>query len=437
MRGVVAIIGRPNVGKSTLFNRLVETRQAIVDDQPGVTRDRLYGTCTWNGLEFSVVDTGGYVAESDDLFEAAIREQVQIALEEADVVLFMVDVTTGIMPAEAEVADIIRRHRKKNVLLVANKVDNFKREAYMADFYSLGLENMFPVSSLSGSGTGELLDAVVALLPQDSTAALDPSIPKVAIVGKPNVGKSSLVNAFLGKNAHIVTPIAGTTRDSAFSHFKAYNFDCYLVDTAGLRRKAKVTDNLEFYSTIRTVRAIEECDIALMLIDAQSGIQAQDLSIIHMISQHKKGLVILVNKWDLIPKTEKDIDRTFAELINKRIAPLSYVPILFVSALDKTRIHKAMETAVNVFQQRKRHIPTHLLNETILPYIQRTPPQSQRGRIIRIKHLQQVQGKQPTFVFWCNHPTLIQESYRRFLINVLRKEYGFWGWGLSIYFREK
>jgi GTP-binding protein len=435
--GIVAIIGRPNVGKSTLFNRLVEQRQAIVDNAPGITRDRLYGVCEWNGRRFSVIDTGGYVPESDDLFEAAIREQVEIALDQADVVLFVTDITEGIHHSEETIADVVRRHGKSQVIVVANKTDTYDRAPLAAEFYKLGLENLHTISAISGSGTGDLLDAVVQALPPPDPAAENlEAIPKLAIVGRPNVGKSSLVNALLGHNAHIVTPIAGTTRDSLMTRYKAFGFDYFLLDTAGLRKKAKINDNVEFYSTLRTLRAIDTCDLAVLMIDATVGIEGQDLAILRTIAQQRKGLIIAANKWDLVDKSIVGADRILYQAIEQRIAPLSHVPILLISATEKIRIHKLMETVRQVVEARNRHISTRELNETLMPLIEQTPPQTSRGRRIRIKHITQVKGRVPSFVFFTNHPDGITENYRRFLTNLLRREYGFEGWPISLFFRE-
>jgi GTP-binding protein len=436
MNGIVAIVGRPNVGKSTLFNRLIEQRKSIVHDEPGVTRDRIFGTCEWNGHRFIIIDTGGYIPESSDVFAAAIREQVEIALDQADIVLFVVDVKEGLNASDYDIADIIRRHKKKNVIVVANKVDNYQRDLLAGEFYALGIEQIFSVSGMNGLGTGDLMDAVVEMLPENHLEeAIDPNIPKVAIVGKPNVGKSSLVNALLGRTVNIVTPIAGTTRDSLYTRYNAFGFDYYLVDTAGLRKRAKVHDNIEFFSTIRTVRAIEECDIAILMLDANDGILAQDLHILSLIVKFRKGLVILVNKWDTVEKTP-NFDKEFKKVIQNKLKPLMHVPIIFISATEKLRIFKAMEAVNLVYKEKSKHIPTRELNEKILPYVTKNPPQGARGKIVRIKHLQQVQSHSPTFVVFATHPKLISVSYRRFLKKALYHEFGFWGWNLGLKFKE-
>ncbi len=435
--GIVAIVGRPNVGKSTLFNRLIEERKAIVDDQPGVTRDRNYGLGTWNGRMFSLIDTGGYIPESSDVFDAAIREQVEIALAEADVIIFVVDVMEGLTPFDQELLSIIRKGQHGNVLVAANKADNYKRELLAAEFYALGLQEVFAISAMSGSGTGELLDRMVDLLPGHPVAVFEPGIPKLAIVGRPNVGKSSFVNALLGRNNNIVTPIAGTTRDSIATRYNAFGLDFYLVDTAGLRRKARVKDNVEFYSTLRTLRAIEECDVALLMLDGQQGIEAQDLSILSTLQRLRKGIVILVNKWDLVEKTAT-IDREYRKRVDERIAPLSHIPILFVSATEKTRLIKALQMAQTVYADKRRTVPTHKLNKIMLPLIVQTPPASQRGRLVRIKFVSQAKdAPSPTFLFFCNEPRLVQENYKRFLENKIRENFGFDGWPINIYFKEK
>lgn len=435
MAGVVAIIGRPNVGKSTLFNRLVEQRQAIVDDMSGVTRDRNYGRGEWNGQEFIVIDTGGYVAESDDVFEAAIREQVHIAMEEADVLIFVVDARAGILPMDETFATLVRRSSKK-VVLAANKVDSTNQANDLYEFYALGLEVVIPISAANGGGTGDLLDEVVKLLPEESLSDEHEGIPRFAVVGRPNVGKSSLINALLGRESQIVTPIAGTTRDSTDTRFTAFGKDLLLVDTAGLRRKARVKENVEFYSTLRTVKAIEQCDIAIVMIDASQGIEAQDLSIFGLVVKNRKGVVILVNKWDLVEK-ETNTAKEFEEKIRERIAPFSDVPILFVSVFEKKRLLKALELATEVYENTKKQISTSELNEVMLEAVSRHHPPTHRGRIIRIKYVTQIPAATPTFLFFANHPQHIKESYKRYLENQLRNHFGFKGVPVNIFFRKK
>lgn len=435
MSGIVAIVGRPNVGKSTLFNRMIEERRAIVDDMSGVTRDRNYGKVDWIGYEFTVIDTGGYVPASEDVFEKAIREQVHIAMEEADVLIFMVDARSGITPLDKAFANLVRKSPKK-VLLAANKVDSSNHMADTYEFYELGLGEIFPISSMNGSGTGELLDEVVKLLPSDEPEEEDNSTPRFAVVGRPNVGKSSMVNALLGRDVNIVTDIAGTTRDSTDTKFNAFGQDIILVDTAGLRKKAKVQENIEFYSALRTVRAIESCHVGILLLDATLGIEAQDLAILSLLLKNKKGLVIMVNKWDLMEK-ETNTARDFENTIRERIAPFNDVPILFGSAITKQRLLKALEAANKVFANLKRKVPTSELNEVMLDAINRHHPPATRGRIIRIKYVTQIEGKTPTFLFFTNHPQHIQESYKRYLENQLRKHFDFSGVPMNLFFRKK
>ncbi|MDP2188482.1 MAG: ribosome biogenesis GTPase Der [Sphingobacteriaceae bacterium] len=434
MSRIVAIVGRPNVGKSTLFNRLTESRKAIVDDFSGVTRDRHYGKAEWVGEEFTVIDTGGYVSGSEDIFEEAIRRQVHIAVEEADVLLFMVDVTTGITDLDATLADVLRR-TKKPVLVVSNKVDYGDREPASAEFYSFGLGEVYSISSQTGTGTGELLDVLVKALPEQEQQAED-SLPKVTLVGRPNVGKSTLLNALLGYERTIVTPIAGTTRDTIHTEYKGYGHHFTLIDTAGLRRKAKVHEDIEFYSVLRTVRTIEDCDVVMLMIDAQEGIQAQDLSIFHLAEKNKKGLVILVNKWDLIEKDHTSTKK-FEAAIKERIAPFTDVPIVFISAIDKQRILKAVETAMDVYQARQQHIKTNKLNEVMLEIIENYPPPAWKGKYIRIKYVTQLKQVPPTFVFFCNLPQYIRESYKRYLENQIREKFNFTGVPFNLFFREK
>lgn len=435
MSHLVAIVGRPNVGKSTLFNRLIGERKAIIDDFSGVTRDRIYGESEWNGRKFNVVDTGGFVKSSDDVFEAAIREQVKIAIDEASVILFLVDVTTGITDLDDEVADMLRRG-KKPVILAVNKVDNSQRAIMANEFWSLGFENTHFLSSISGSGTGDMLDALIDAMPEEEEEVLEEDIPKIAIVGQPNVGKSSLVNALMGETRNIVTDIAGTTRDSVFTKYNKYGNEFYLIDTAGIRKKNKVHEDLEFYSVIRAVRAIEEADVCFLMLDASLGIESQDLNILGLIQKRKKGVVILVNKWDLIEK-ETNTARDFEEKLKRKIAPFNDIPILFISVLDKQRIFKAVEAIVGVHKNRTRKIKTSELNEKMLHIIERTPPPAVNSKYIKIKYVTQLPLYYPAFAFFCNHPKLVKESYRNFLENQMRKHWDFSGVPISLFFREK
>lgn len=432
---IVAIVGRPNVGKSTLFNRLVGMRKAIVNDSAGTTRDRHYGTTDWNGREFSVIDTGGYAVGDEDLFEAEIRKQVLLAIEEADVILFLVEVSTGITDLDAIVADLLRRSSKK-VILVVNKVDNNELIYNSHEFYALGLGDPYCISSINGSGTGEVMDAVVAALPEDSKSELPDDLPKFAVVGRPNVGKSSLTNALLGTERNIVTPIAGTTRDSILSRYNKFGMDFYLIDTAGLRKKTKVTEDLEFYSVLRSVRSIETSDVCILMIDATTGIESQDLNIFNLVVRNKKGCVIVINKWDLVDKTEKTM-KEMTENIRRRIAPFSDVPIIFTSVLNKQRIMDVLQTAMRVYYSRARRIPTSELNEYLLPIIEETPPPSTKGKYIRIKYVTQLSSPTPVFAFFVNLPQYIKEGYRRYLENKIRERWDFQGVPIQIFFRQK
>lgn len=434
MSNIVAIVGRPNVGKSTLFNRLTESRQAIVDEQSGVTRDRHYGFSEWNGRTFSVIDTGGYVRGSDDIFEGEIRKQVELAIDEATVILFVVDVESGVTDLDDAVVRFLRKAKKK-IFLVVNKVDNPKRITDAAEFYSFGLGEPYCISSISGSGTGELLDDLVKEFPQQIE---DPNagLPKFAIIGQPNVGKSSLLNMLVGEERSIVTPIAGTTRDTINKRYNKFGFDFVLVDTAGIRRKARVKEDLEFYSVLRSLRAIEDADVCLFMLDAQSGINAQDLAIFHLIEKNRKGVVLIVNKWDLMEK-ETDSVKEFTDHIRKKLTPFSDVPIIFTSVKTKQRIQKTLETAVEVYQHRKERIPTSRLNEVMLPIIERTPPPATKGKYVKIKYVTQLPTHTPQFAFFCNLPQYISESYTRFIENKMRENFPLSGVPIEIYFRSK
>ncbi|MEL7021158.1 MAG: ribosome biogenesis GTPase Der [Bacteroidota bacterium] len=433
MSNIVAIVGRPNVGKSTLYNRLIGGRQAIIDDSSGVTRDRQYGTTEWNGRAFTVVDTGGFVHGSDDVFEAAIRDQVRIAIEEAAVILFMVDVTTGITDLDEEVAKLLRKTDKPSYLIV-NKVDNHERMLEANEFWSMGFEETHFLSSLTGSGTGDLLDLVVNHIEEESS--LEDGIPKFAIVGRPNVGKSSLTNALLGQDRNIVTDIAGTTRDSIHTKYNKFGKEFLLIDTAGLRKKAKVHENLEFYSVMRAIRSIEESDVCILMIDAQSGVEAQDMSIFRLAQKRNKGIVILINKWDLVAK-ETNTARDYEKEVRQKFAPFNDLPILFVSALNKQRIFKAVETALQVHENRTRRIATSTLNEVMQEEIERYPPPAHRGKFIKIKYVTQLPTYFPAFAFFCNYPKQVKDSYRNFLENKLREHFDFTGVPMGIFFRKK
>jgi GTP-binding protein len=436
MNNIVAIVGRPNVGKSTLFNRLIKQRQAIVDSVSGVTRDRHYGKSEWNGKEFSVIDTGGYVTGSDDVFEGEIRKQVKLAIDEADYILFVVDVTTGVTPTDEEVANLLRKS-KKPVLLVVNKVDNAMRDADAVEFYNLGLGEYYTLSAINGSGTGELLDALVARMPElkDDENEKD-ELPKFAVVGRPNAGKSSFVNALIGKERNIVTDIAGTTRDSIDTKFNKFGFDFSIIDTAGIRKKSKVKEDLEFYSVMRAVRSIENCDVAILIIDATRGFEGQDQNIFWLAQKNRKGIVILVNKWDLVEKDHKTT-KQYEKQIKQEIAPFTDVPIVFTSAKTKQRLLKGLEEAVEVYKNRKKRITTSKLNETMLEIIERNPPPAIKGKYIKIKYCMQLPTPTPQFVFFANLPQYIREPYKRFIENKLREIYDFKGVPITIYFRKK
>ena len=435
MSNIVAIVGRPNVGKSTLFNRLTESRQAIVDQTSGVTRDRQYGKSDWNGKYFSIIDTGGYVMGGDDEFEIEIRKQVQLAVDEADIILFLVDAREGLTPMDEDVASMLRKCTKK-VLLVANKVDNAKEMDNLAEFYALGLGDPYPIAGISGSGTGDLLDVVVEDFSEGEPDQAD-TLPRIAVVGRPNVGKSSFINFITGQERNIVTPIAGTTRDSIYTRYNMFGFDFNFVDTAGLRKKSKVSEDLEFYSVMRSVRAIENSDVCILMLDASQGLEVQDLNIFSLIQRNNKGVVIVVNKWDLIEKDNKT-HKQFEDLIRSRISPFEDVPIVFTSVLNKQRVFKVLETAKQVYESRSRRISTSELNDKLLPIVkEQNPPPAVKGKWIKIKYVTQLPTPYPQFVFFCNLPQYIRDPYKRFVENRLREMWDFHGVPISIYFREK
>lgn len=437
MANLVAIVGRPNVGKSTLFNRLTQSRRAIVSDTAGTTRDRQYGKCQWNGREFSVVDTGGWVVKSDDIFEDAIRRQVLVATEEADLVLFVVDNETGVTDWDEDVAQILRR-TKLPVILVANKVDNSGEYYMSADFYRLGLGDPVCISAQTGSGTGDLLDLLLKRMPDAPDEGIDDEIPRFAVVGRPNAGKSSLINAFIGEDRNIVTDIAGTTRDSIYTRYNKFGFDFYLVDTAGIRRKNKVTEDLEFYSVMRSIRSIENSDVCILMIDATRGIEAQDMNIFQLIQRNNKSLVVVVNKWDLVENKDQKIIKTFENAIRERMAPFVDFPIIFASALTKQRIFKILDIAKQVYINRNTRIGTTKLNEVLLPIIEETPPPSVKGKYIKIKYCSQLPNTQiPSFVFYANLPQYVKEAYRRFLENKIREHWNLNGCPINVFIRQK
>ncbi|MAZ54374.1 MAG: ribosome biogenesis GTPase Der [Flavobacteriales bacterium] len=434
MGNIVAIVGRPNVGKSTFFNRLIQKRQAIVDSVSGVTRDRHYGKTDWNGKEFSVIDTGGYIVGSDDIFEGEIRKQVDLAIEEANAILFLVDAQQGVTDMDMTVAKHLRKSDKP-VFLVANKVDNGQIMQEAVELYALGMGDYFCISSINGSGTGELLDELIAKLP-NAEAEEDSDLPRFAIVGRPNVGKSSFVNALVGEERNIVTDIAGTTRDSLDTHYTKFGHDFVLVDTAGVRKKKKVSEDLEFYSVMRSIRSIEYSDVCLLLIDATLGFESQDQSIFHLADKNRKGIVILVNKWDLVDK-DTHTTKAYEAAIREKIAPFTDVPILFISALSKQRLLKALEIAIKVSEDRKARISTSKLNDVMLPFIEQNPPPATKGKYIRIKFCTQLPTKTPTFAFFANLPQYIKEPYKRYIENKLRESFNFSGVPLQIFFRKK
>lgn len=439
MSKLIAIVGRPNVGKSTLFNRLTQSRAAIVDDTAGTTRDRQYGKVDWCGQEFSIIDTGGWVVNSDDVFEEEINKQVEIAIEEADVILFVVDATTGVTDLDDHVAEILRRS-KKPVILVANKTDDGDARFNVSEFYSLGLGDPVDISAINGSGTGDLLDLVVKDMPKkdDDEEEHEENIPRFAIVGRPNAGKSSIINAFIGEDRHIVTDIAGTTRDSIYHRYNKFGFDFYLVDTAGIRKKNKVHEDIEYYSVIRSVHAIENSDVCILLIDATRGIEAQDANIFSLIQRNRKGLVVCVNKWDIAPDKSLEAQKRMEEAIRSRFAPFTDFPIIFGSALTKQRIYKVIETAVDVYKNRRRILPTSQLNSYMLEVIAQTPPPANKGKYVKIKYVTMLKDAIiPTFVFFCNLPQWVKEPYRRFLENKIREKWDFHGTPIAIFMRDK
>ncbi|MBF1379340.1 MAG: ribosome biogenesis GTPase Der [Porphyromonas sp.] len=436
MSNLVAIVGRPNVGKSTLFNRLTQSRQAIVNEQSGTTRDRQYGRVSWLDKDFSIVDTGGWVVGSEDVFEEEINKQVELAMQEADVILFVVDVENGSTDLDDEVASKLRR-TKKPVLVVANKADNYEQHYAAAEFYSFGLGDPICISAVNGSGTGDLLDEIVKNLPENSTEDEEFDCPRIAIVGRPNAGKSSLVNAFIGEERNIVTDRAGTTRDSIYTHYDKFGKNFYLVDTAGIRKRGKVNEDLEYYSVIRSIRAIENSDVCILMLDATRGIESQDLNIFSIIQKNSKGLVVCVNKWDLVEDKSQVVIKTFENAIRERLAPFTDFPIIFISALTKQRIFKVLETVQEVYERRSNRVPTSKLNEVMLPIIEATPPPATKGKYIKIKYVMQLPTAVPSFVFFANLPQWVKDPYKRFLENKIRENWDFSGTPINIFIREK
>ena len=437
MGNLVAIVGRPNVGKSTLFNRLTQSRQAIVNEQAGTTRDRQYGKCEWLGKEFSVVDTGGWVVNSDDVFEEEICKQVMLAIDEADVILFVVDIVNGITDLDLEVANILRRS-KTPIIVVANKTDNNDLQYNAAEFYSLGLGDPFCISALSGSGTGDLLDLILSKFRKETGEILEDDIPRFAVVGRPNAGKSSIINAFIGEDRNIVTEIAGTTRDSIYTRYDKFGFNFYLVDTAGIRKKNKVTEDLEYYSVVRSIRSIENSDVCILMLDATRGIESQDLNIFSLVLRNQKGLVVVINKWDLVEEKSNKTMKTYEDAVRKRLAPFTDFPIIFASALTKQRIFKVLESAQEVYKARNTRIPTARLNEELLPLIEAYPPPSNKGKYIKIKYMTQLPNTRvPSFVFFANLPQYVKEPYRRFLENKIRERWKLSGTPINIFIRQK
>src|SRR5210317_896926 len=435
MSAIVAIVGRPNVGKSTFFNRLIQRREAIVDAVSGVTRDRHYGKSDWNGREFSVIDTGGYVLGSDDVFEKEIDQQVELAIDEADAIIFMVDVETGVTGMDEDVAKLLRRV-KKPVLLAVNKVDNARRIEEAVEFYNLGLGDYYTIASINGSGTGELLDALVLALPEEVEQKEEEILPRFAVVGRPNAGKSYFINALIGEDRYIVTDIAGTTRDSIDTKYNRFGFEFNLVDTAGIRRKSKVKEDLEFYSVMRSVRAIEHSDVCILILDATRGFDGQVENIFWLAQRNRKGIVVLVNKWDLVEKDHKSV-KEYEKAIKKQMEPFTDVPVVFISALTKQRIFKAIETAVEVYQNRTKKIKTSKLNEILLPIIENYPPPAYKAKYVKIKYIMQLPTPQPQFAFFCNLPQYVKDAYKRFLENKLREHFNFHGVPISVYMRKK